>query len=89
MTTNSDIKRHVDWSIIGVIGSIVTILIQTAGLVWWAAGIDQRMANVEQKLGSFESAAATLARLDERTQAIQTDTTRIYSRVDSLEQRGR
>lgn len=89
MTTNSEIKRHVDWTIIGVIGSIVAILVQTGGMVWWAGSINQRMATVEQKVGSFEDAAATLARLDERTSAIQVDTTRIYSRVESLERRER
>ncbi|MFN3856531.1 MAG: hypothetical protein ACK4RV_02195 [Caulobacter sp.] len=86
-TTNADIKRHVDWSIIGVIGTIVAILAQSAAIVWWAAGINTRVATIELQMREVRASAETLARLDERTAAIQSDTGRIYDRVEALERR--
>ncbi len=87
MTTNAEIKRHVDWSIIGVVGTIVAILAQSAAIVWWAAGINTRVATIERDMGDVRRAAATLERLDERTAAIKSDTDRIYNRVETLERR--
>lgn len=79
MTSNADIKRHVDW---GVIGVAIALLIQSAGIVWWASDINRKVANIESQMGQVNASAATLARLDERTAAMQTDLARLYVRVE-------
>lgn len=88
MTTNAEIKRHVDWSLVGVIGTIVGLLVQSAGIVWWASDINRKVANIEAQMTSVNGASNTLARLDERTAAMQTDLARLYARVEQPE-RGR
>lgn len=85
MTSNAEIKRHVDWSIIGVIGTIAGLLVQSATIVWWASGLNEKVNNIEAKMATMENSSATLARLDERTAAMQTDLSRTYARVEALE----
>lgn len=85
MTSNAEIKRHVDWSIIGVIGTIAGLLVQSATIVWWASGLNEKVNNIEAKMATMENSSATLARLDERTAAMQTDLARTYARVENLE----
>jgi hypothetical protein len=85
MTTNAEIKRHVDWSIIGLVGTIAGLLVQSATIVWWASGLNEKVNNIESRMASMETSSATLARLDERTAAMQTDLSRTYARVEQLE----
>jgi hypothetical protein len=76
------------------IALIATILIQTAGIVWWASGItgtvgdhDRRLARLEandvEMARAFSTAVERLARLEERTTATYDLVRRIDQRLDS------
>lgn len=71
MTLHSD-ARKLNWSMIGV---IVALVVQAATLVFWGGGINQRVASLERIVGPL--ADGTLARLDERTQAMKEQLDRI------------
>jgi hypothetical protein len=74
MTLHSD-ARKLNWAMIGV---IVTLGINSVILVFWGGGINQRVANLERIVGPL--ADGTLARLDERTAAMQKQLDRIEKR---------
>lgn len=82
--TNRDIRRHVDW---GMIGVIVALTIQGAGTVWWASSMDRRVSQLEQDIAPVRAATETVARLDERTAAIKEGLNRIERRLDTQEAR--
>ena len=71
MTLHSD-ARKLNWSMIGV---IVALVVQAATLIFWGGGINQRVASLERIVGPL--ADGTLARLDERTQAMKEQLDRI------------
>lgn len=71
MTLHSD-ARKLNWSMIGV---IVVLLINTAVLVFWGGGLNQRVSNLERIVAPL--ADGTLARLDERTKAMKEQLDRI------------
>lgn len=71
MTLHSD-ARKLNWSMIGV---IVALILQAATLIFWGGGINQRVASLERIVGPL--ADGTLARLDERTQAMKEQLDRI------------
>ena len=81
-------RRHgetrIEW---GGLALGFTILLQTAGIVWWGARIDQRVSQVEQKVGATASAGETIARLDERTTSMLTTLDRIDRRLTATEER--
>lgn len=78
-------ERRIEW---GAAALAATLLIQTAGIVWWGAKLDQRVASVEQKVAATESAGETIARLDERTSSMLTTIDRIDRRLTANEDRG-
>ena len=71
MTLHAD-ARKLNWSMIGV---IVALVVQAATLIVWGGGINQRVASLERIVGPL--ADGTLARLDERTQAMKEQLDRI------------
>lgn len=71
MALHSD-ARKLNWSMIGV---IVALILQAATLIFWGGGINQRVASLERIVGPL--ADGTLARLDERTQAMKEQLDRI------------
>ena len=71
MTLHSD-ARKLNWSMVGV---IVALILQAATLIFWGGGINQRVASLERIVGPL--ADGTLARLDERTAAMQKQLDRI------------
>ena len=71
MTLHSD-ARKLNWSMVGV---IVALVVQAATLIFWGGGINQRVASLERIVGPL--ADGTLARLDERTQAMKEQLDRI------------
>jgi hypothetical protein len=72
------------WSMAAV---VLTLLVQTAGLVAWAAKIDQRVANLEARIAGSEKLAETVARVDERTSGLVTTLNRIDQRLADQERR--
>jgi hypothetical protein len=74
MTLHSD-ARKLNWAMIGV---MLTLGLQIAVLVFWGGGINQRVSSLERIVGPL--ADGTLARLDERTAAMQKQLDRIEKR---------
>lgn len=64
---------------------IAGLVIQTAGIVWWGAHIDQRMSTVEEKVAQAAPLYATIARLDERTATLVITVDRIDQRLNAQE----
>ena len=79
-TPTTTIRRHLD---VGLAGLILTIIIQTVTIVWWASGVDRRVSQLEKDIGPVSSVAISVARLDERTAAISNATARIERRLDA------
>ena len=76
MSLHTD-ARNLNWTMIGV---IVTLALQIAVLVFWGGGINQRVANLERVVSPL--ADGTLARLDERTEAMLKQLDRIEKREE-------
>lgn len=66
---------------------ILTIFIQTATVVWWASGVNARVAQLEDKAMRAESAATDIAALKVQIQALDARTARIEDKVDRLIER--
>lgn len=77
-------ERRIEWSAAAL---AFTILAQTGGIIWWGARIDTRVSQVEQKVSATASAGETIARLDERTAAMNATIDRIDRRVSVAEER--
>lgn len=73
-----------NWTMVGV---VVTLLLQSGALIIWGAKIDQRVGSLEQRIGATEGLSETVARVDERTQALLVTTNRIDQRLDSQDRR--
>ena len=71
MTLHSD-ARKLNWSMIGV---ILALCLQAVALVFGLGGLTQRVTNLEQVVAPL--ADGTLARLDERTEAMKGQLDRI------------
>lgn len=76
MTLHTD-ARNLNWAMIGV---IVALVVQAAALVFWGGGINQRVNNLERVVSPL--ADGTLARLDERTEAMTKQLDRIEKREE-------
>ena len=74
MTLHSD-ARKLNWAMIGV---MLTLGLQIAVLIFWGGGINQRVASLESIVSPL--ADGTLARLDERTEAMKEQLDRIEKR---------
>lgn len=77
-------ERRIEW---GAAALLFALLVQTGGIVWWGARIDTRVSAVEQKISATASAGETIARLDERTAAMNATIDRIDRRVSVAEER--
>jgi len=71
MTLHSD-ARKLNWSMIGV---IIALVLQAATLIFWGGGLNQRVSNLERIVAPLSD--GTLARLDERTEAMKEQLDRI------------
>lgn len=64
---NWKIDKHIPVAV------IITIILQTFGVIWWAARIDSRVAAIEQ------------LNLEERTQVIEKDIPVIREKINNIE----
>lgn len=74
MTLHQD-ARKLNWTMVGV---IVVLVLNTATMFFWTGGLSQRVNNLERLVAPL--ADGTLARLDERTAAMQKQLDRIEGR---------
>lgn len=65
---------------------LVALLAQTGGFVWWASGINNRVASLEETVKPLSdgSLTATLARIDERTGTMKDRVNRMSDRLYQL-----
>lgn len=66
--------KALNWSMIGVIAALV---LQAGTLIFWGGGLQARVSSLEQVVGPLSD--GTLARLDERTEAMKDQLDRIES----------
>lgn len=81
-TPTTVLRRHLD---AGMIGVIISLIVQSVTIVWWASGMDRRVGQLEKDIGPVSSVAVAVARLDERTAAINSATSRIERRLEAVE----
>jgi hypothetical protein len=84
LTKLASSERRIEW---GGAALLFALLVQTGGIVWWGARIDTRVSAVEQKISATANAGETIARLDERTAAMNATIDRIDRRVSVAEER--
>lgn len=65
---------------------ILTIVTQTAGIVWWASAQSARLDNAEERLARIEAVKADtrLVRLEETVANIKPTLDRIETKLDRL-----
>ena len=70
------------------IALIIALIIQTAGAVWWASALAQRVSALEEKQNTAAMVAPVqsdrLTRVETRVETIQRDVTEIKSDIKSL-----
>jgi hypothetical protein len=76
--------RKIDTALLGI---VLTLLLQGVTAIWWAATMNNRMTQLEKDLAPARTVFETVARLDERSKAMESSTARIERKLDSLEQR--
>jgi hypothetical protein len=70
----------------GVIVLSIGLAGQTGGLIWWGGKLDARVQQLEMRAAEDGKLAVTVARVDERTQALVQTVNRIESRIADREQ---
>ena len=65
-----------------MLGLIVALLVQAAGLVWWGSQITSRVSVLETKAVAASHQAEDIARIDERTKSIDEAIQRVEHRLD-------
>ncbi|MET3528545.1 hypothetical protein [Phenylobacterium koreense] len=76
--------RKIDTALIGI---VITIVLQLAGGLWWAATMSGRVDKLEADVAPARQVAETVARLDERFKAMEASTQRIERKMDAAETR--
>lgn len=71
--------RKIDYALIGI---VITILLQGAGAVWFAATINSRVDKLEADTATLRAIPVTVARLDERTSSLVEASRRIEAKLD-------
>ena len=85
--SNVSLGQHphrIDWTMTSV---LLAVLIQGAGALWWASGMDRRVSSLERDMAPLRAMTVTVGRLDERTDAMREATARIERKLDNLEER--
>ena len=65
-----------------VLSLIVAMFVQAGALIWWGSKLDSRVTALEAKVAASSHLSEDVARIDERTKAIQDALTRIARGVD-------
>lgn len=66
---------------------LVTLLLQTSAIVWWAATTDSRIRHVEEALASASGTDARLARIEVRVENSNRSLDRLEDRLQRFEDR--
>jgi len=76
--------RKIDTALIGI---VITLILQFTGALWWAATMNARLDELEADIAPARQVVETVARLDERTKAMEIATQRIERMLDGVEAR--
>lgn len=69
------------------IAMILTIAIQTAGIIWWAAGINSRVDMLERQVSSAGWQAEKIIRIDEKLANVQMSVAEVKELIKEQSQR--
>lgn len=69
---------------LGALPVVLALLVQTAGVVWWASGMERRVQTLESAVKPVQATSETVARLDERTKATQDGIARVERKLDDM-----
>ena len=75
-TDMSDRHWHLDKRV--PVALIITIVMQTIGIVWWAASLSERVSTLERRFNGLATHQARIVRLEEKQNAV-------YQRLDRIE----
>ena len=81
----SSSRPRIDWTFNP--WGLGAVLLQGLIAVWWAAGINARVAALEMTTHTAADTPAVVARLDERSKSQTESLGRIEARLDALEHR--
>ena len=76
--------KKIDTALIGI---VISILLQCAGGLWWAATSNSRLDKLEGEVAPVRTMTETMARLDERTKGMEITTQRIERKLEGFESR--
>ena len=63
---------------------VLTVGLQTAGMVWWAATLSSRVTNLETALAGSSGQDGRIIRVETKLEAVANDLGRIEQKVDRL-----
>lgn len=66
---------------------VVTIILQTAGMVWWAANLSNRVSNLEQTSTNERDRGDRLIRLETQQEAVKETLGTINRKLDRVIER--
>lgn len=66
------------------IALVLTVGIQTAGMVWWAASLTSRVTNLETALAASTGQDGRIIRVETKLEGVSDDLGRIEEKVDRL-----
>lgn len=69
------------------IAVVVTIILQTAGMVWWAANLSNRVSNLEQTSTNERDRGDRLIRLETQQEAVKETLGTINRKLDRVIER--
>lgn len=75
------VDRHIP------VALLLAMVIQTVGIVWWAATLTGRVAELEQKVATLQPASERLIRLETRFESVLEKLTEIKAAVTPSFQR--
>ena len=64
------------------IALIITLLIQTFGIVWWGATLTARVSNLEQTAIAASTQPERLARVETKLEGVQETLTRVDEKLE-------
>ena len=69
------------------IALITALIIQTAGMVWWASSLTNRMGQVERRITNTESRLDNNIAMGERVARVEAIVERVSNQLDTVERK--
>lgn len=85
MSTQPESSWHIEKGV--PLALIVTIAVQTASMIWWAAGINGRVDNLEKQVAAASWQSERIIRIDERLNSVQSNVSDIKNLLQTSKRR--